>query len=93
MCNNSYLFLGRQIECGVIPDGINIFPWLVMVVPKYKSSGIASGECGGSFISDQYVITAQHCLIDDYAFVQVGFNGYWHEAEVAAIAPQSKSRQ
>ena len=38
-------------------------------------------------ISNQYVITAQHCLIDDYAFVQVGFNGHWHEAEVAAIAP------
>lgn len=81
-----YSISESQNECGVIPKGISVFPWLVQVV---TTSTDGAGACGGSFISSQHVITAQHCLKGDSTFVY--FNGYSYEAEVVAKAPNYDS--
>lgn len=36
------------------------FPWQVLLVIQYYEWGILG--CGGSLISDQWVITAAHCV-------------------------------
>ena len=70
----------------MIPDGINMFPWLVMVVTTDRWFGTPIGVCGGSFISNQYVITAQHCITKYHSNV-IFHNGHSYEAEVVADAP------
>ena len=73
------------MECGVVPNGVNVFPWLVKVVPlrvRGVPNFLLDGGCGGSFISNQHVITAKHCIEKDFSTYYVIFNGHPYEAEV-----------
>ena len=84
------LFSGSPMECGVIPHGIHIFPWLVSVVPFSmfgQPNYLLDGACGGSFISNQHVITAGHCVEEVGAIYYIIYNGHAYEAEVVSIAP------
>ncbi|XP_022919636.1 phenoloxidase-activating factor 1-like [Onthophagus taurus] len=63
--------LPPEDQCGVqINDkvlngetaGLREFPWMALL--RYRNaSGFESNSCGGTLISDRYVITAAHCLI------------------------------
>ena len=78
-----------QNECGVVPEGINMYPWLVQVIISITFLGLdgPAGSCGGAFISNQHVITAQHCLITAGARIHIVHNGNSYEAEVVANSP------
>ena len=75
------------MECGVIPHGINFFPWLATVVPVGFFGLPLHRGCGGSFISNQHVITATHCIQEVNSTYYVIYNGHAYEAEVVSIAP------
>ena len=56
-----------------------------MVAPVPRWFEQPKGGCGGSFISTQHVITAQHCVLGDSVF-NIFYNGHSYEAEVVAKA-------
>lgn len=56
----------------------NQYPWMVSLLVRHNSS--TAFICGGSFIADQYILTAAHCLSDLRSLrdlrVVVGANSY-----------------
>ncbi|XP_002129688.2 chymotrypsin B-like [Ciona intestinalis] len=46
----------------------NKFPWAVRIVVKSKSHEDLIGVCSGSFITQQWVLTARHCYVHDKDF-------------------------
>ena len=78
-------------KCGVSPlkskivngeeTPINKYPWMVAVMYINKA-GDLSQFCGGSIISDKYVLTAAHCLSPkDETYVRLGDHDYEQEGE------------
>jgi len=50
------IFGGRETE-------VNEYPWMARVISSYQDNNgrIRRGSCGGSLISDSWVVTAAHC--------------------------------
>jgi len=60
-------FHHNRIFGGSITE-VDEYPWMVHVSSRHYIDGSTSfwkGRCGGSLISDQWVVTAAHCVIDD----------------------------
>ena len=80
-----------QNECGVIPEGINMHPWLAQVTISVTIFGVdLLGVCGGVFISNQHVVTADHCVNGTEGYTHyINYNGNSYEAEVVANSPKT----
>merc|ERR1719402_390350 len=60
--SNNRIFGGSITE-------VDEYPWMVYVSSRYfiNSTHFSTGTCGGSLISNQWVVTAAHCVVhDDY---------------------------
>ncbi|XP_044755195.1 serine protease easter-like [Coccinella septempunctata] len=66
-CGNVRLY--SRITNGENPQ-LGQFPWMAMLF--YTTSNGPDFLCGGSLISDKYVLTAAHCIHDNILGVRVG---------------------
>jgi secreted trypsin-like serine protease len=74
---------GSKIVGGKDAD-IKDFPWIVLLAPLRKTSGRMvlmnhgpSYVCGGSIISDKWILTASHCICH-HEETRL-FDGYAHQ--------------
>jgi hypothetical protein len=51
------------IQCGRPNPLVNEFPWMAHLLIQNPSGKTFS--CGGTLISDQHIITAAHCVVED----------------------------
>ncbi|XP_032307916.1 serine protease Hayan isoform X1 [Drosophila ananassae] len=63
--------LGERILDGV-RVGLGVYPHMAAIA--YNSFGTTEYRCGGSLIDDRYVLTAAHCISEEFqpAFVRLG---------------------
>ena len=75
-----------RIVCGIVPyHGLN--PWMVQV---FAQRGSKFGRCGGSFISEEHVLTAAHCIYANNStksLFHIYFNRQFIEASLVAFEP------
>ncbi|XP_037030663.1 spaetzle-processing enzyme [Bradysia coprophila] len=70
-------FCGISVNTRIIGGedaGPGQFPWMARLAYRNKTSGLVSYRCAGTIISDNYVVTASHCvtnLIDELELVLV----------------------
>ena len=59
-------YMGKSKIIGGQPADPGEYPWQVLFVKKYidltTGQTLYENNCGGTLISDQWVITADHCI-------------------------------
>nr|Q8I6K0.1 RecName: Full=Phenoloxidase-activating factor 3; AltName: Full=Prophenoloxidase-activating factor III; AltName: Full=Serine protease-like protein PPAF-3; Contains: RecName: Full=Phenoloxidase-activating factor 3 light chain; Contains: RecName: Full=Phenoloxidase-activating factor 3 heavy chain; Flags: Precursor [Holotrichia diomphalia]BAC15604.1 prophenoloxidase activating factor-III [Holotrichia diomphalia] len=77
--------LPDRTECGLQDDfkvlggedtDLGEYPWMALL-QQTKTSGAKSFGCGGSLISDRYVLTAAHCVVSSSYTVTMVRLGEW----------------
>ena len=64
---------------------MNFYPWVVRV-SMTDENGTIHKNCGGSMVSNQHVITATHCTVNQ-SNIFVYANGHPYKADIVYEAP------
>jgi hypothetical protein len=57
------IYFKAPIQCGRRNPLVNEFPWMAHLLIQNPSG--KTFTCGGTLISDQHIITAAHCVVED----------------------------